>query len=1170
MSGEPASPFVHLRVHSEYSLSDSIVRIKALPVEVRERGMPAVALTDLMNVYGAVKFYRACVEAGIKPLIGADLYVTDNRDAAPPGRLIVLCRNNAGYRFLSHVLTRAYMSPRHGVNAVAELDWFRDGAEGLVVLSAGLDGALGRALLGGGAGDAVAVLDRYRDVFGERFCIEVSRIGADREEACLGAALELADRHSVPAVATNPVQFIEPDEFDAHDVRVCINEGRVLNDPRRVQRFTREQYLKSPAEMAGSFADFPVLLSNTVDVARQCNVFLDFDATHMPAYPDRGERGADECLRDDATRGLAERLEGKEFGPDASRGDYQQRLDRELDVIIGMGFPGYFLIVADFIRWARDNDIPVGPGRGSGAGSLVAWALGITDLDPIEYGLLFERFLNPERVSLPDFDIDFCMDRRDEVIDYVARRYGKDRVSQIITYGTMAARAVVRDVGRVLGHPYPYVDTLAKLVPMQIGITLEKALEDEPLLKERYEQEEEVTELIDAARLLEGLPRNVGKHAGGVVIAPDNIAGFVPLYVEPGMSQPVTQFDKDDLEAIGLVKFDFLGLRTLTVIHNAVKMVNEHRAEPLVLDRLPLDDGPTFELIKSGRTTGVFQLESRGMTEIITRLLPDRFEDLVALVALFRPGPLQSGMVDDFINRKHGRERIEYPHPSLEEILEPTYGVILYQEQVMQIAQVLSGYSLGSADLLRRAMGKKKPEEMAQQRQAFVDGAVANAVSAEVAGYIFDLVEKFAGYGFNKSHSAAYALLTYQTAWLKTHYPAEFMAASLTADMEHTDKIVTLISETRAIGLAVHPPSVNHCATAFRPVTGEGVYYGLGALKGVGEKAVDGIVAEREANGEYRDLFDFCRRTIGNRMNKRVMEALVRGGALDCLDPCRATLMHNLGQAVELAEKQTRDAQAGQNDMFGLTAADPEIGTLVRVEEWSDAERLGAEKEVLGLYLTGHPFEPLRREFEKLADAGIDSLKAMPDRDVLVVGLITTVRTMKTRRGDTIAFVTLDDNSGRLEVSVFSRLFAARRALLRSDAVVAVRGTTEMDEYTGRVQMRANEVVGLDELRARWLEHVELSVGESNEGRESLAWLRSVLVRDGRGPKVSIRYQRANGDVGRIDLGGAWRLPLDEAVHRELTRRIGADGIDWCYDRAGLLTFEDADQAALRAARRAG
>ncbi len=1150
--------FVHLRVHSEYSLSDGIARVKSLPGRVRDLGMPACAITDLMNVYGAVRFYRACLGAGVKPLIGADLQVRSGSTSATPERLVALARNNRGYRHLSHVLTRAYMAPRKGQAVVCDLDDLAAGAADLVILSGLQDGALGRAIASGAGDEAERVLARYLGLFGDRYVVDVCRIGAPGEEHYVESALELADRHGIPAVATNPVQFLARGDFEAHDVRVCINEGRALNDPRRVQRFTDQQYLRSADEMASLFPDHPGLLGNTLEIARQCNVFLDFDTSHMPAYPVSSETSADDTLRETAIRGLSARLEELARAGEAIEGteaDYHQRLDREIEVITGMGFSGYFLIVADFIRWARDNDIPVGPGRGSGAGSLVAWVIGITDLDPIRYGLLFERFLNPERVSLPDFDIDFCMDRRDEVIDYVSNRYGRDRVSQIITFGTMAARAVVRDVGRVMGHPYGYVDTLAKLVPMEIGITLDKALADEPLLKERYDKEEEVAALIDTARLLEGLPRNVGKHAGGVVIAPDNISEFVPLYVEPGMPQPVTQYDKDDLESIGLVKFDFLGLRTLTVIDNAVKMINRHRDQPVDIDHLPLDDARTFELIKSGATTGVFQLESRGMKEIILQLLPDRFEDLVALVALFRPGPLQSGMVKDFIDRKHGRQQIEYPHPSLEEILEPTYGVILYQEQVMQIAQVLSGYTLGSADLLRRAMGKKKPEEMAKQRQAFIDGAENNRVAAETAGYIFDLVEKFAGYGFNKSHSAAYALLTYQTSWLKAHYPAEFMAASLNADMEHTDKVVTLIAETRALGLEVHPPNVNLCGTEFRPLAGKAVYYGLGALKGVGEKAVDGIVAEREAAGPFRDLFDFCRRIGGGKVNKRVLEALVKGGSLDCLHPCRATLLNTLPAALEVADKQARDADSGQNDLFGIAGAGSDVQEMRSAPPWPEHERLVAEKEVLGLYLTGHPYDALRDELSSMVESSIDRLKPAADRDVVVAGLIVQARTMKTRRGDLIAFVTLDDNTARIEVSVFSRLFQRCRAQLKADEVLVVRGTVSADDYTGGVQMRAGNLVDLSGLRSGWLASLGLAIDDDENTEARLDWIRSRLRPGGR-TAVTIDFGRGNGDRAEIRLGGRYGLDVDDDIERELRRLFPAEAITWGYDRPGFLAFD--------------
>ncbi len=1157
--------FVHLRVHSEYSLADGIGRVKTLPAEARKLSMPAMAITDLMNFYGAVKFYRACVGEGIKPLIGLDVFLSGSDRSLTPDRLVLLCRNNQGFKFLNHVLTQAYTGPRHGVHLTLELEWLREARGNVIALSAGLDGELGRALVFGNEGDEGNVLDRYLSVFGEHFFIDVSRVGVERESDYIQSALDLAERRSVPAVATNPVQFLSADNFDAHDIRVCINEGRVLNDPRRVQRFTPQHYLRSPEEMQKLFPESPVLLDNSIEIAKQCNVFLDFKATHMPAFPSSSGVLTEDLLRSDAKSGLEKRLQQRQatgIGLDILPGEYETRLEHELGVIIHMGFAGYFLIVADFIRWARDNDIPVGPGRGSGAGSLVAWVIGITDLDPIAYGLLFERFLNPERVSLPDFDIDFCMDRRDEVIDYVSQRYGKDRVSQIITYGTMAARAVVRDVGRVMGHPYGFVDNLAKMVPFEIGITLEKALDAEPALKQRYEEEEEVRELIIAARLLEGLPRNVGKHAGGVVIAPDKISEFVSLYMEPGMPQPVTQFDKDDLESIGLVKFDFLGLRTLTVIHNTVKMINGTGGGTLDINSIALDDGPTFEFIKAGKTTGVFQLESRGMKEIVLRLLPDQFDELIALVALFRPGPLQSGMVDDFINRKHGREKIEYPHPDLEEILQPTYGVILYQEQVMQIAQVLSGYTLGSADLLRRAMGKKKPEEMARQRVTFVEGASCRGVDEDISGYIFDLVEKFAGYGFNKSHSAAYALLTYQTAWLKTHYPAEFMAASLTADMEHTDKVVTLISETRALDLVVHPPSINHCGTGFRPVRGEAVYYGLGALKGVGERAVDSIVAERESAGEYCDLFDFCDRIDGRRLNKRVVEALIRGGALDCLGETRASLVANLRAATEVAAKQAQDAESGQNDLFGVAPADSVVRQLHRLPEWSEQNRLGAEKDVLGLYLTGHPYDPLRAELLSLVDGDIVGLKPSAERNILVAGLVTQIRTMKTRRGDLIAFLTLDDNTARIEVSVLSRLFVARRNLIHPDAVLVIRGTTSVDDYTGSVQMRADELFDLSTIRTNWLQLMKVRLEYGEQVGESFRLLYSLLKKNEGNTRIEIEYQRDNGDRGMIRPGSDWRVLLDDSNKEMLETHLGTELINYSYDRAAVLAVQREEGAA--------
>ena len=796
------TPFVHLRLHTEYSLLDGIVRVPELMAAVAAAGMPAVALTDQSNLFAMVKFYKEAQAAGVKPLIGVDLWIREPGERAPPSRLVFLCQNLTGYRHLTQLVTRSYLEGQRRGAPMLERGWLEPAVlKGLIVLSGGQDGDIGQALTRGKPEEAARCLARWQGLCGDRFYLEVQRTGRGGEQACSEAVMDLARERGVPAVATNDVRFLKRAEFEAHEARVCIHDGAQLADPSRPRRYSEEQYLKSPAEMAELFADAPELLANTVEIAKRCSLEITLGSSMLPAYPVPVGSTTEGYLREESTRGLeqrlAEALSLRGISRDAAI--YAARLELELGVICSMGFAGYFLIVADFIRWAREHGVPVGPGRGSGAGSLVAFVLGITDLDPIEHDLLFERFLNPERVSMPDFDVDFCMQGRDKVIEYVANKYGRERVSQIITYGTLAAKAVVRDVGRVLGHNYGYVDKIAKLIPFEIGITLDGALEQEEELKRLYHGDSEVRELVDLARTLEGLARNAGTHAGGVVIAPSVLTDFTPLYCEEGSTTPVTQFDKDDVEAAGLVKFDFLGLRTLTIIDWAVRDINAERARAgeaaLVMSALSMDDAATYQLLKSCRTTAVFQLESRGMKDLIRRLQPDRFGDIVALVALFRPGPLQSGMVEDFIARKHDTSgaTIDYLHPDLKPVLEATYGVILYQEQVMQIAQILAGYTLGGADLLRRAMGKKKAEEMAKQRSVFVSGAVARGVREAQATHIFDLMEKFAGYGFNKSHSAAYAVLSYQTAWLKAHYPAAFMAAVLSADMDRTDKVVTLI-----------------------------------------------------------------------------------------------------------------------------------------------------------------------------------------------------------------------------------------------------------------------------------------------------------------------------------------------------------------------------------------
>ena len=1163
--------FVHLRIHSEFSLVDSTIRIPALVKACVRQGMPALALTDEVNLFALVKFYKAAEAAGLKPIAGADLWLANSADRSKPTRLSLLCQNRAGYLNLSRLISRAYTEGQHGDRALVEPEWLDGACTGLIALL-GRDSELGGLLLAGKPAEAAARARFWLRHFDDRLYFEICRVGRSDEAQYNEAVLHLAAALDCPVVASNDVRFLAREDHAAHEARVCIRQGRVLADPKRPKDYTPEQYLKSPEEMAALFADLPEALANTVELAKRCNLELSFGTYYLPVFPVPAGHTLDSYIRAEAHAGLDARLARQEPAAGHTRDGYRQRLDIELDVIVKMGFPGYFLIVADFINWAKRNDIPVGPGRGSGAGSLVAWALGITDLDPIPYDLLFERFLNPERVSMPDFDIDFCMDRRDEVIDYVAQKYGRDHVSQIITYGTMAAKAVVRDCGRVLGHPYGFVDGIAKLIPNTLGIGLDDALgfsaaqESDPAKKRektelaapdliaRYEQEEEVKTLIDLARELEDLTRNAGKHAGGVVIAPSPLTDFAPLYCEAGGGGVVTQFDKDDVEAVGLVKFDFLGLRTLTIIDWAVKAINARRARrdeaALDLTTLPLDDAASYRLFARGDTVAVFQFESRGMRELLKRAMPDRFEDIIALAALFRPGPLGSGMDREWVDRKHGRTEVSYPHPLLEPVLAPTYGVIVYQEQVMQIAQVLAGYSLGGADLLRRAMGKKKPEEMAKERAKFEAGCAARGIDARLATSIFDLMEKFAEYGFNKSHSAAYALVAYQTAWLKVHHPAEFMAAVLSSDMDNTDKVVNFLDEARALGLRVLPPDVNASDYMFEALDDGAIRYGLGAIKGVGQGACENIVAMRRAGGPFRDLLDFCQRVDAQRLNKRVLEALLQAGALDSLGKNRATLMAHLPEATRAAEQALRDRQSGQVDIFGAAAGRTSLVQMPPdVDEWPLEQRLAGERETLGHYLSGHPTDSWRSLLGQLATCPLGEIEQRytppkprkregeeesrfrrpPETAWTIAGQVVGLR----KRGESMAFVQIEDWSGRIEASFFREAFVEFGPLLTRDAILVIEGGLAWDDFSGAFQVRARSVLSLQQACERLARLVRVQV--NGIGPDFLGALRHTLAayRGGATPLrlTGVRYA---GGVADFDLGAEWRVRALPELKRAL------------------------------------
>ena len=1131
--------FVHLHCHSEFSLVDSTLRIDEMIQQCCALGLPAIAINDTNNMFALVKFFKAAESKGIKPIAGADVYLAEPNQT--PSRLTFLCQNQQGYLSLSRLISRAYLEGHRGDFVAIQSDWLQQDNAGLILI-AGRESLLGQQIASGKTEHIKQTLSEWKRQFGDRLYIEITRTEREGEQDFNAAAINLAAEYDLPLLASNDVRFLEREDFEAHEARVCIATGRVLDDPKRPREYSREQYLKSPEEMQELFSDLPEALQNTVELAKRCNFELSLGTYYLPQFPVPDGHTLDSWIRETSHEGLKKRLAKHAPANGHTVADYEERLDIELGVIIKMGFPGYFLIVADFINWSKENDIPVGPGRGSGAGSLVAWALGITDLDPIPYDLLFERFLNPERVSMPDFDIDFCMDRRDEVIDYVARKYGRDRVSQIITYGTMAAKAAVRDCGRVLGFPYGLVDGIAKLIPLTLGICLSDALgtseasqknselKSEELIQ-RYRTEDDVKDLLDLALKLEDLTRNAGKHAGGVVIAPSPLTDFSPLFAEHvGKGETaksiVTQFDKDDVEAIGLVKFDFLGLRTLTIIDWAVKAINVRRKvaseEPLDITSLPLDDERTYKLFAKGDTVAVFQFESRGMRELLKRAKPDRFEDIIALAALFRPGPLGSGMDKDWVDRKHGNAVVKYPHPSLEQVLAPTYGVIVYQEQVMQIAQVLAGYSLGGADLLRRAMGKKKPEEMAKERAKFEDGAAAQNVDAKVATAIFDLMEKFAEYGFNKSHSAAYALVAYQTAWLKTHYPAEFMAAVLSSDMDNTEKVVNFLEEARALKLEVKAPDVNASGYMFYALDSKTVRYGLGAVKGVGRGACEAIYEERQRGGAFTDLLDFCKRVDSGKLNRRVLEALILAGGMDSLGNNRASLMQQLPEVIRATEQLARERDAGQSSLFGGSAT-PEIHIeLVQVNDWPLEQKLNGERDTLGHYLSGHPLDPWRNELQNLIGFDLSQCEKIwgekknhrGEAQIVVAGLVTSVR----RRGENMAIVQIEDGCGQLEVTFFREAFQQYGALATRDRILVIEGGLAEDHFSGGMSLRAKQCWDFKTLCSQQGRRLSITADLRQAGTwEGMQQIMSAYRPGGTPLRMELRTDRSQGT---LDLNG--------------------------------------------------
>ena len=1168
-------PFVHLRTHTEYSVVDGTLRIDDAAKAAQADGQVALGLSDLANLFGAVKFYKACRGAGVKPLIGVDVWMEplpDAADATQANRLLLLVQNHQGYLNLSELLARAWTRNVQRNQAWITWAWLDELSDGLICLSGFEFGAVGQALAMGDTERAAAAARRLASMFEGRFYLELQRAGLPHHEALVRATVPLAAELRLPVVATHPVQFLTPGDFEAHEARVCVAEGETLANPKRVRRFAQAQYLKTQAEMQALFADLPSALANTLKIAERCNLSLVLGKPRLPDFPtpllpDGTPMPIEQFFREESYSGLEKRL--LQLFPDpaqreAERPRYVERLEFELGTILKMGFPGYFLIVSDFIKWAKANGCPVGPGRGSGAGSLVAYVLFITDLDPLYYNLLFERFLNPERVSMPDFDVDFCQGNRDRVIEYVKEKYGRSAVSQIATFGTMAAKAALRDIGRVLGMGFGHVDSIAKLIPAPPGktVTLAKlppnfdpdkaklvyARHEAPELEEREKNDEEVAELLRLASDVEGMVRNIGMHAGGVLIAPGKITDFCPLYQQPGSDSAVSQYDKDDVEAIGLVKFDFLGLATLTILELAKEFITHRYPEQkdFAYESLPLDDKAVYKLFSDGLTEAVFQFESRGMQGMLREARPTRLEDLIALNAMFRPGPMEN--IPSFCARKNGREEIVYPHALLAQVLSETYGIFVYQEQVMQAAQLMGGYSLGGADMLRRAMGKKKAEEMAEHRAIFRKGAAEKGIDQEKADEVFDLMEKFAGYGFNKSHAAAYSLLAYHTGWLKVHFTAEFFAANMTIEISDTDKLKVLLNDaTKNFKISFEPPSVNSGVYRFEPMPGEAgrrrIRYGLGAIKGTGQGAIEALVAAREEGGPFTSLFNFCQRVDKSRCNKRVVEALIKAGAFDSLHPDRAAALASVSLAFDWAETQQANALQGglfdfdDGDSHGSHTQEP---PLVVAPAWSVRERLALEKTAIGFYLSGHLFDQDEAEVRRFVKRKVGDLIDSREPQLLA-GIVSDLRVINGQRGR-VAIFKIDDKSEPIEAVASEELLETHKELLRDDELVIAQGKVRPDRFNGGLRLDVATLWSLPAARARFGRFLQVVVeGSQLQDAQAMADIvktyapRLESTEEGeriRGLPVRLSLIRptVRGDIDLGDQGRFW--PVDDALAR--------------------------------------